>query len=325
MAVRAEVKIYNNLNETKEWQLEKEINFDSIGNTNKSTNVYKTEKMVDYEVINNKELTESQILDLNQLANVLSEFFDVQATVIVNNSKPCAAALAPTLEEAFFKTIDGDPLALKNCSIGFSKKIEEKLAMHLKAMQIKLVLAPEYEENALSILEKNNSITIVKLNTPLKEFKILPQSLAKITPFGTIYHQAKTVQLDKTSFNIMTKTKPTAEQIEDMVFAWNISKYTSSNSVIIAKDFKTSAIVHGFTSAVNAIEYALDVACENSKDAILVSEKTLPSQECIFAAAQGRIAGIIQPGGGDNDKKLVELANKYNIAMIFTGIKNYTY
>ena len=104
---------------------------------------------------------------------------------------------------------------------------------------------------------------------------------------------------------------------------WKISKYTHSNSIVVAKDFKTTAIMQGFISPAAAVESAMDTSCDGAKDSIMASDTPLDTAECIYAAVQGRISTIIQPGGSGNDKNLIELANKYNISMIFTGINNY--
>lgn len=329
MAVRADVKIYDNLNEMRTWELSKEQAFEPMWeitygeNQQQAAAVFKTDGMADFEVLDDKTLTYNEIISITELANILSEFFDVCGVAIVNHAAPCGVALAPTIEEAYNKAFDCDPMASFFGSIGFSKIVDASTAEHLTSMSVKLVIAPDYEEKALNLLRENKEIKIVKLKTPLKEFKSLIQKDIHVTPFGTLYQDFNRSYLSKSTFRVVTKLKPTQEQIEDAVFAWKVSKYTRSNSVVIAKNFKTSAIAQGFVSPVNAVESALNISCDASKESVLASDNTLPTSDCIYAAAQGRISVIIQPGGSVNDDKLIELANKYNIAMIFTGIKNY--
>ena len=329
MAIRADVKIYDNLNEMRTWELWKKQSFEPMWdltygeNQQQAAAVFKTDEMADFQILDGKTLTYNEIISLTELANMLSEFYDVCGVAIVNHAAPCGVALAPTIQEAYNKAFDCDPMASFFGSIGFSKTVDASAAEHLTSMSVKLVIAPDYEEKALALLRANKEIKIVKLNTPLKEFKSLMQKDVHVTPFGTLYQDCNRSYLTKNTFRVVTKLKPTKEQIEDAVFAWKVAKYTRSNSIVIAKDFKTSAIAQGFVSPVNAVEAALSIACDASKDAILASDNTMPTSDCIYAAAQARVAVIIQPGGGESDDKLIELANKYNIAMIFTGIKNY--
>lgn len=329
MAKKAELKIYNDYNYENTWELEQELSLETLWDLQEGENpqqkagVFKSEHMADYEVFSGKTLTYSEVISLTELANILSEFYDVFAVAIIKDELLCGIALAPTLEEAYNKAFDCDPLASFYGIIGCSDTINAELAKHLNSMSVQLIMAPDFEADAIEILEKNSDIKVVKLNTPLKNIKKLPQKEIRVTPFGTIWQEENSINLAAGNFEIVTKTKPTKEQVEDAVFAWKVSKHAHSNSVVIAKDFKTVAISQGETSSVTAVEHAMTAACDASKEAILVSDMVLPTIDAIHTAVQGRIALIVQPGGSPNDEKLIEAADKYGIAMAFTGIKNY--
>ncbi len=329
MSKKVEFKIFDNSNDNEKWELTKETVLETMWdlpcgeNSQQSAVIFSSENMVDYEVVGGNPLTYNEVLSITEIANVLSEFYDVCAVAIVKHAAPCAVALGSTIEEAYNKAFDCDPVASFFGAIGSSQKINFEVAKHINSMSVKLVFAPDFEPEALKLLEENPMVKVVKLNTSLKDIKSFAQKDIHVTPFGTLCQDFNKSELDKTSFQIVTKVKPTKEQIEDAVFGWKISKYARSNSVVVVKDFKTFAIAQGHVSPVTAVEDAMDWACDNSKDAILVSDNTLPTLDCIQTAAQGRIAMIMQPGGSINDQKMIELADKYNIAMVFTGIKNY--
>lgn len=329
MSKKVELKVFDNNNDAGEWELTKETAFESMWdlaygeNPQQPASIFNSENMADYDVIGEKTLSYNEVLSITEIANVLSEFYDVCAVAIVKHAAPCGVALGATVEEAYNKAFDCDPIASFFGAIGSSQTINYEVAKHINSMSVKLVFAPDFEPEALELLKENPVLKIVKINTPLKDFKSLVQKDIHITPFGTLYQDFNKSELGKNSFRIVTKKKPTKEQIEDAVFGWKISKYARSNSIVIAKDFKTSAIAQGHVSPVTAVEDAMNWACDNSKDAVLISDNTLPTVDCIQIAAQGRIAMILQPGGSANDEKMIELADKYNIAMVFTGIKNY--
>ena len=111
--------------------------------------------------------------------------------------------------------------------------------------------------------------------------------------------------------------------VEDMIFAWKIAKHAKSNAIVIAKDFKAIGIGQGQTSRVDAFEIALNKACDGSKDAVAASDGFFPAIDNIHVAAQGRIAAIIQPGGSIKDEEVIKTADKYNIAMITTGMRHF--
>ncbi len=329
MSKRVELKIYDNLNESGEFQLEKETVLETMWHLNYGENpqqpamIFKSENMADFEIVGKEVLSYNEIMSVTEIANVLSEFYDVCAVAITKHAAPCAVALGATLDEAYTKAFDCDPVASFFGAIGASQKIDFEIAKHINSMSVKLVVAPDFDPEALALLRDNPLITVVKVNTPLKDYKSLVQKDVHVTPFGTLYQDFNKSRLGKNSFQIVTNKKPTKEQIEDAVFAWKISKYARSNSIVIAKDFKTAAIAQGHVSPLTAVEDAVNWACDNSKDAVLASDNTLPTVDCIQIAAQGRIGMIIQPGGSANDASMIELADRYNISMVFTGIKNY--
>ena len=292
-------------------------------NSYQSASLYKTDNMVDYEVLFDKELSYNDILNMAEAVNIVSEFFDVNCTAIIRHRKPCGVALGQTLYDSYTKAFDCDPIGSYYGVVGFSKPVNEEVAKHLNSMSIQFVVAPDYDEKALKVFQDNSLIKVVKLNTPLKEYRKIKCEEIVISPFGALVQDKNDSELNKDTFKVVTAVKPTAEQIEDAVFAWKVAKYAKTNSVVIAKDFKSYAIAQCYTNPLAALENALDYACDNSKDAILASDTVLQSTDCIHPAIQGRISLIIQPGGSLKDSKLIEVCNKYNIAMITTGIRNY--
>ena len=330
MSKRINVKFYNKADEEfAEWIKEAEYDFAPYKelkfgeNPQQKAEFYSSPEMIDYEIIDNKELSYNEIMNVMIATNIVSEFFDVSAVAIIKHANPCGVALGVNIEDAYKKAFDCDPIASFFGTIAFSQKINYEVAKHINSMSVKVIVAPDYDEKALKLLRENIFIKLVKINTPLKEYRNYVHKDIKITPFGTLVQDCNKSQLSKQSFKIVTKTKPTKEQIEDSVFAWKVSKYARTNSIVIANDFKTIAIAQGFINPVLAVEFALNTACDGSKNAILVSDSPLSNTDCIYAAAQGRISVIIQPGGSPKDPEITALADKYNISMIMNGIKNY--
>lgn len=292
-------------------------------NQHQHASLYKMDKMVDYEVINGKELSFNNILDVAEAVDIVSEFYDVNAVAIVRHGKPCGVALGRSLYDAYTKAFDCDPVGSFYGVTGFSRIVDLEVAKLLNSMAVEVIVAPDFDPKVVEFFADNSEIKLVKLNTLLKDYKRLVVEEVIITPFGALVQDRNTSELSKDTFNVVTKVKPTAEQIEDAVFAWKTVKYAKTNAVVIARDFKTSAIAQGQTNTLSALEGALNFACDNSKDAVLASDTVLTSEDCIYSAVQARIAVIIQPGGSIKDQNLIEICDKYGIAMITTGIRNY--
>lgn len=307
----------------------KSFNFEKIKNLPYGENphqkaaIYKNDRMINYEVLNEKELTYNNILNITEAANIISEFYDVNCAAMVRHNKPCAVALGRSMYDAYTKAFDCDPVSSFYGVAGFSKTVDAEIAKHLNSMAIEVIVAPDFDDEAIELFKDNHDIKLVKLNTSLKEYRRLNVEDVIITPFGTLVQSSNNSELNKDSFEVVTREKPTTEQIEDAIFAWKVVKHAKTSGVVIARDFKTTAITQGQTNSLAAVEHALNYACDNSKEAILASDSVLPSEDCIYAAIQSRISLIIQPGGCVKDQKLIELCDKYGVAMITTGIRNY--
>ena len=276
-----------------------------------------------YSLLWGKELSYNNILDITAAVNIVSEFYDVPAVAIVKHTAPCGVALGKELLEAYTKALDCDPISAFGGIVAFSRPVTKAIATLLNSVFLEVVIAPDFDENALEILKGKKNLRIVKLNTTLEDYKKIQNEEIKITPFGVLIQNSDKKELDKDTFKVVTKAKPTAEQIEDAIFAWKVAKHAKSNAIVIAKDFKTLAIGQGQTNRVCAMEWALDYACDESKDAVIASDGFFPAIDNIQAAAQGRITLIIQPGGSIKDQDVIAEADKYKIAMITTGIRHF--
>lgn len=284
--------------------------------------LYSHSKNISYDILTENTLSYDDITNINLATSIAAEFYDVSATVLTKSGLVCSAALGSDVESAFNKAIDCDPISVFGSSAAFTKAIDEKFAKTLSTMKLKIISAPDFSTQAIEILQVVGT-KLIKINTPLKDFKKYLNNEIKITPFGILSQQANTMDLLKDSFKLVTKKKPTTEIIEDMVFGWKVAKFARSKSATVVKDLKTTGISQGQTNLIEAIDIALDKACEKSKDAILVTDGEINTIEAIQDAAQGRIAGIICAGCGNKKTEITALADKYEITMITTGLKQY--
>lgn len=278
-----------------------------------SARLYKTQDIIDY--TSSADLAYADIINLTLAMNVLSEFYDVCATVLVKNNTLTGVALGATMIESFEKAVDCNPIDSICGVVAFSKKLTIDIARLLTSQHV--VVAPELD-NEVKDLFDNKKIKFVEIKTPLKEYKNYLIEEIFVTPFGTIVQDKNKKELDKESFKVVSKTKPTVEQIEDAIFAWKITKYIRSAGVVVAKDFKMTGISQGLQTP--AFEYALNVACDNAKEAVLASDVPLSVHD-LNVAVQDRISLIIQPGVSQD---VLKQADKFNVAMITTGISNFS-
>ena len=283
-------------------------------NSFQNAQIERNNRTIDYETSSN--LTFTQMLSILKGLGLMSEFYDVKAACTVKGSGICATALGQSLADAVTKVMDANPIDFIHSIIVVSAEVDSEVARFLKDTNI--IVAPSFTKNALEFLESHN-ITYVTVHTPLKEYKNYLSNEIKITPLGTLTQTPNTSDLDKDLFKVISKKKPTVEEIEDAVFAWKVAKHINSQAIVIAKDLKTNAVMQGLQTA--SVEFALDYSCDSSKDAILASDMPITPHD-IDVASQGRIGTIIVRLA---DKNIIEKADKYEMAVITTGITNILY
>lgn len=280
---------------------------------NQHAGLYQSHEMVDYQA--SGELGYVDILNITLGLNIISEFYDVCATALVKNNCLSGVALGSTIFESFQKAIDCNPLDSVCGAVCITKTADVDLVRLLTPNHI--VVAPDYTAEAENWLD-SKKIKYVKLNTPLDKYKNYLTEEVVVTPLGTVVHELNKKELDTSLFKVVSKKKPSVEEVEDAIFAWKITKYLKSTGVVIAKNFKTTGISQGLQSS--AFEYALNCACDTSKEAVLASDIPLGIHD-LNAAVQNRISLIIQPGV---TSEVLKLADKFEISMITTGISNFS-
>lgn len=280
-------------------------------NAHQTASLERNEKTLDYN--SSRKLSCLEILSIVKGLDVISEFFDVNAVVTTTPVGICAVSLGKSLNEAMLQVMDSNPIDFLNAVVTVSTEVDSDVVKMLKATN--LIVAPAFTKNAIEFLERHD-IAYVTINTPLKDYKKYLSNEIKVTPLGTLTETPNVSELNKDTFKVVSKTKPTVEQIEDAVFAWKVAKHASSRAIVVAKDLKTSAISQGLQSA--SVEFALDYSCDMSKEAVIAFDTPITVHD-INVAAQGRISVVILPAA---QKEVVDMADKFNIAVIVTGITN---
>lgn len=278
-----------------------------------SAKLYKNMDIIDYTA--SFEMSYTDIINCTLALNIASEFYDVCATVFVKNNTLTGAALGSSMVDSFRKAVDCNPIDALCGVVAVTKCADVELVRLLTNQHI--IIAPEYSAEAENYLESKN-IKYIKLNTPLNEYKnYLIQEIIE-TPFGTVVQDRNKKELDKDSFKVVSKTKPSVEQIEDAIFAWKITKYIRSAGVVVVKDFKTTGISQGLQNS--AFEYALNTSCDRAKESVLAADVPMTVHD-LNVAVQNRVSLIIQPGVKQD---VLKQADKFNVAVITTGISNFS-
>jgi len=269
--------------------------------------------------LHGKELSFNNINDANGALETLKEFTE-PTVVAVKHANPCAIASAKTISEAYKKAYEADPVSIFGGIVASNTEIDELTANEINNIFLEVVIAPSYSEKALEILKKKKNIRILELSNIGKNDYL---SLNAKSVMGGILVQERDNKLLENKYHCVTNREPSQEELEDLMFAWKAVKHTKSNGIAIAKSQQTIGIGPGQVSRIWALENAIRQGGEKVKGAALASDAFFPFSDSVEAAAIAGITAIIQPGGSIKDADSIEAANKYGIAMIFTGIRHF--
>jgi len=277
--------------------------------------------------LHGKELSYNNILDLDSALNLVREFAE-PAAVVVKHNNPCGAATASTLATAFRSAWDGDSLSAFGGIIAFNKTVDEATAAALALGErfVECVIAPDFDDNALSLLKGwKKNVRLLKTG-PLDGG---PQGLDYRRVDGGLLVQTRDLGADDLSkWEVKTKRAPTLEERNALWFAWLVCKHVKSNAIVLARGGKPhgSLIVGvgaGQMSRVVSVEIAIKKAADRARGSVLASDAFFPFPDNVELAAAAGITAIVQPGGSVKDADSIAACDKYNIAMMFTGVRHF--
>ena len=271
--------------------------------------------IVNAEKLNGKELSYNNVLDATAALQIVREFEQPTITVI-KHTNPCSVASGSSFEEAYDKAIASDYESAFGGIIGMNGTLSIELAERIVKNFFDVIIAPDYESDALDILKSRKNLIVLKTgDVGINK----PDMVVTKVDGGILLQDYDAKDID--GFKIVTKKQPATDQVESMRFAWKIIKHVKSNAIIVAKDSQTFGIGIGQTSRVNASKIALERAGGNSNGAVLASDGFFPFRDSIDLAAKNGISAIIQPGGSIRDQEIIDAANEHDIVMLFTGIR----
>ncbi len=271
-----------------------------------------------------KALSYNNIADSDAALECVKQF-EAPACVIVKHANPCGVAVADDILTAYDKAFKTDPTSAFGGIIAFNRPLDETTAAAIIERQfVEVIVAPQVEPAAVAACSAKKNVRVLETGdwpgaaAPGFDFKKVSGGLlVQNTDLGTI---------TAGDLKVVTDKKPTAGQIEDLLFAWTVVKYVKSNAIIFCKDGMTIGVGAGQMSRVYSTKIAAIKAADEGLDvngSVMASDAFFPFRDGIDAAAETGIDAIIQPGGSMRDEEVIQAANEHGLAMVFTGMRHF--
>ncbi len=267
--------------------------------------------------LHGKELSYNNILDMENAFQLIKEFNEPVAAIIKHNT-PSGVAVRKSVDEAFSAALAADPLSAFGSIVALNRACDKKTAEKMKECFIEVILCQKFDEDALQILREKKNIRLMEAASVTKP---CPGYYMTKVSGGLLVQTRDYTKISEKNLKVVSKRKPTKKEIEDMLFAFKVSKHVKSNSIVFAKGNTTVGIGAGQMSRVDAAKIAAAKAGNKAKGAVMSSDAFFPFRDGVDEAAKAGITAIIQPGGSIRDKEVIEAADENNIAMVFTGIR----
>jgi len=265
------------------------------------------------------EISFNNLLDLDAALNVLSDFAAPTVTIMKHNNS-CGLASHDDLAEAYRRALTGDPVAAFGGVVAANRAIDLSTAEEIDKTHYDAIMAPEYEKEALELLQSKKSLRLFKVPMPDLNKQHLDFRYVK---GGFLVQSPDFLTESEFQPRVVSNRTPTEEELFDLLFAWKAAKSIKSNAIVIAKDNTLLGMGAGQPSRVVSVKLALERAGDRAKGSVLASDAFFPFSDGPELAIHGGVTAIIQPGGSVKDSEVIEIANKHNVAMVFTGVRHF--
>jgi len=273
-----------------------------------------------FEQLQGKEISYNNLLDIDAAVNLINDFDDITFAILKHNNA-CGIASRPVLVEAWNAALAGDPVSAFGGVLITNAIIDKDTAEEMNKIFFEVVIAPDYDLEAIEILsQKKNRIILI-----LKDAKLRAQQVRTLLN-GVLVQDKDTHTETAEDMKVVTAKSPTEQEVEDLIFANKIVKHTKSNAIVLAKNKQLCASGVGQTSRVDALTHAIEKAESFKMDlqgAVMASDAFFPFPDCVQIAAEAGITSVIQPGGSINDVKSIETCDEKGLSMVTTGYRHF--
>ena len=281
-------------------------------------------------IVQGKELSYTNLLDLDAAARVVLEF-DEPAAAVIKHTNPCGAAIGVSIADAYVRARDADPLSAFGGIIGLNRPIDVATANAIASTRIDAVVAPSVDDDAVPILGKKTNMRVV-----VADFSLVGAGVDMRSILGAMLVQERDIVGEAATpwgagqlpdgFSVPTKRQPTADEWTALRFAWRVCAHVKSNTIIFTDARRTLAVGAGQMSRVDAA----NVAVMKARDAkvslagsVCASDAFFPFRDGLDVVANAGAKAVIQPGGSVKDAEVIAAADEHGIAMVFAGRRHF--
>jgi len=276
-----------------------------------------------------KELSYNNIADADAAWECVKSF-DTPACVIIKHANPCGVAVAATAADAYAKAFKTDPTSAFGGIIAFNREVDRAAAELVSKQFVEVLMAPSFSAEAREIFKGKVNVRLLEIALPPGGARPWDQGRnlqdVKRVGSGLLVQTADNHFLTKADLKIVTTLQPSAQQLDDLMFAWTVAQYVKSNAIVFCGNGMTLGVGAGQMSRIDSARIA-SIKAENAGLALagsaVASDAFFPFRDGLDVLADAGASCVIQPGGSMRDEEVIAAANERGIAMVFTGVRHF--
>lgn len=272
--------------------------------------------------LNGKALSFNNLVDVDAAVGLMREFRgDAPTFAVLKHTNACGVATRPTVLEAWKDALAGDSISAFGGILITNTTVNLPTAQEINKLFYEVLIAPDFDQDALELLKGKKTRILLKI----KDFSVAKRSFKTLLN-GVIEQETDLKIEDQTELNTVTEKIPSAQEIEDLLFANKCAKHLKSNTIVLAKNQQLLGMGCGQTSRVDALKQAIIKAKHFGFDlagAVMASDAFFPFPDCVEIADQAGIVSVIQPGGSKRDQDSIDYCNAHQMSMVMTGTRHF--
>jgi phosphoribosylaminoimidazolecarboxamide formyltransferase/IMP cyclohydrolase len=276
------------------------------------------------EVLQGKELSYNNILDLDAALGLVMEFPEGPTAVVIKHNTPCGVASDGSLEKAYRRARAVDETSAFGGIIALNREVDEATAKALAETFLEAVIAPGYSSAARELLASKKNLRLLAAGPSLARPDVKPRAQLDLRSVsGGLLVMDRDAVEPATEWKVVTKRTPSAQELAAMRFAWRVCKHVKSNAIVFASPDELLAQAGGQTSRVDSVRIAATRGGERLRGSAVASDAFFPFRDGLDALAATGAKCVVQPGGSVRDAEVIAAADEHGLSMVFTGVRHF--
>jgi phosphoribosylaminoimidazolecarboxamide formyltransferase/IMP cyclohydrolase len=285
--------------------------------------------LVTAQQLQGKELSYNNIADADAAWECVKSF-DTPACVIVKHANPCGVAVGKDALESYSKAFQTDPTSAFGGIIAFNRTVDVAASQEVNKQFVEVLMAPGFTPEAMEVFKSKVNVRILKIDLPPggKTAWHNGRNIVDIKRVGSglLMQTADNHELALADLKVVTKKQPTAQQLQDLLFAWKVAKYVKSNAIVFCKDGMTMGVGAGQMSRLDSARIA-SIKAQHANLSLqgtaVASDAFFPFRDGLDVVVDAGATCVIQPGGSMRDQEVIDAADERGVAMVFSGVRHF--